>query len=62
MSDDNTLIDPVLVVTTDQTDYVPNSTATITAENVTVGGSVEAKDLFGLFDDTIARLRKASSR
>jgi zinc/manganese transport system substrate-binding protein len=28
----------------------------------TVGGSNEAKDLFGLFDDTIARLRKATGR
>jgi zinc/manganese transport system substrate-binding protein len=28
----------------------------------TVGGSSEAKDLFGLFDDTIARLRKATGR
>lgn len=28
----------------------------------TVGGSNEARDLFGLFDDTIARLRKATGR
>jgi zinc/manganese transport system substrate-binding protein len=28
----------------------------------TVGGTSDAKDLFGLFDDTIARLRKATGR
>jgi zinc/manganese transport system substrate-binding protein len=28
----------------------------------TVGGTSEAKDLFSLFDDTIARLRKATGR
>ena len=35
------MTDDTLIVTTDQTDYAPDSTATITAENVTVGGTVE---------------------
>src|SRR3954463_14493744 len=33
--------DPSLNVTTDQADYAPGSTATFTATNVVVGGSVE---------------------
>src|SRR4029079_17590891 len=40
-TEENTVIDPTLTVTTDQADYAPDSTATITAENVTVGGTVE---------------------
>src|SRR6186713_375619 len=40
-TEENNVIDPTLLVTTDQTDYTPDSTATITAENVTVGGTVE---------------------
>ena len=40
-TEENNVIDPTLLVTTDQTDYTPDSTATITAENVTVGGTIE---------------------
>ncbi len=65
MSDtENTAIDPILLVTTDQTDYVPGSTATFTATNVAVGGTVAfdvahvvdagADGLVGTADDTLA--------
>ncbi|AMN43730.1 MSCRAMM family protein [Rhodoplanes sp. Z2-YC6860] len=37
----NSTIQPTLVVSTDQTDYAPQSTATITAQGVTPGATVE---------------------
>src|SRR4029079_17623048 len=40
-TEENNVIDPTLIVTTDQTDYAPDSTARITAESVAVGGTVE---------------------